>query len=351
MTDKRKPSLSILGKVNARPRQAPLIPDPPSNVRLPLGRLLLLLARLIRPGLTIALTLPVLWGIGLAHWRGAAIDGWILGFLLLGQAAATVGLTVFGQYQDFRRARRLERMVPGTDFAEFMPAQDAPLNGDLFMLLYARVIRPGTARSVALLALSLFVLAYGWLGLLAGWPLWFFGSVVLLTVGIALWPSIRYDQRLWILGDVAVLLGLGVLPGLSALYAETQSISHWDMAAALPAALIAWVAFNAYTLLTWRRDWKLRRGGLCVALGPERAMDVAAILSVASVTLVLVLMAIRVLPLWSLLVLGGLPLLLRAFSYDSNRPFTYAKAMYAVERASQAALLTGLLWLLAFWNA
>lgn len=353
MTDDHKSSLSILGEVTAKTEQTPLGPGPqaPIRPRLPMGRLILLLARLTRPGLTIALSLPVLWGAGLAHWYGAGINGWILSLLLLGNAAACIGLTIFGQYQDYRRARRLERMVPGIDFNDFAPARDDPLNGDLFALLYSRVVRPGTARSVAFLALSLYLLTYGWLGLLAGWPLWFFGGVTLLAIVVALWEPIRYGQRLWIVGDLGVFLGLGILPGVSALYAQAGVLGSWDMVAASIPALVAWLAFSAYSLLTWRRDWKLRRGTLCVSLGPERALDVAAILSVASVTLTLVLIAVGALPLWSLLALGALPLLLRAFANDNAQPLTYARAVHVAERAAQAALLSGLLWLLAFWNA
>lgn len=321
-----------------------------TEVRAPRGRgLLAIFARLLRPGLTAALALPVLWGLALARWHGAPLNGWIIALLLTANGAYCIGLSLAGHYVDFRRWLALDRNMPGGEHPAKEDAAYTPVQ-DVFALLHSRQVRLGTVRSTILLCLWISMLAYIWLSELAGWPLLFFGVLSVLLAAVSLLPAVRYSRLLWLLGDVALLLSVGLLPVLSAYYAHQQVIDRWVLLAGAAPAFLAWLTWMSYNLHSWRRDWRLRRGTAVAVFGPERALDAAAVMGVAAFTSVLVLMALGALPLSSLLVLGSLPIFLRAFTLTNQQPLTQASATYVIDRATQAAILAGLLWMLALWN-
>ena len=306
-------------------------------------------ARLLRPAFTTALTLPILWGLALARWHGADLNGWSIALLLIANSAFCVGLSLAGQYMDFRRAIKNERAALGGKHFVGAEGQQQPLQ-DVFQLLHSRRVRPGAVRSLVLLCLWIAMLAYVWLSELVGWPLLFFGVLSVLLAAVSLLPAIRYSRWQWLLGDVAILVAVGFLPGLSAYYAHREAIDRWVLLASVAPAVLAWLTFMAYNLLNWRRDWRLRRGTAISVFGPERALDGAAVMGVAAFMSVLLLMALGSLPLSSLLVLGSLPIFLRAFTRTNQQPLTPASTTYVIDRSTQAAVLAGLLWMLALWN-
>lgn len=319
----------------------------------PTGRgLFALFARLLRPSLTTALALPIVWGLALAHWHGAALNGWTIALLLIANGAFCIGLNLAGQYADFRRALESDRSALDSDSDLLAPpkaGQQPPIQ-DVFQLLQTRRVRPGAVRSLVLLSLWITLLSYIWLSQLVGWPLIFFGLLSILLAVVPLLPAIRFSRWRWLLGDLAVLVAVGVLPVLSAYYAHREMIDLWVLSASAAPAILAWLTFMTYNLLSWRRDWRLRRGTAVTIFGAERSLDGAAVMGVAAFTSVLLLMAVGALPLSSLLVLGALPIFLRAFTRNNRQPVTHAAAAYIIDRSTQAAILAGLLWMLALWN-
>ncbi|HRJ44428.1 MAG TPA: UbiA family prenyltransferase, partial [Caldilineaceae bacterium] len=283
--------------------------------------LLLLFARLLRPALTTALALPILWGLALAHWHGAPLNGWSIALLLTATGAFCIGLSLAGHYADFQRWLAQERSTPGGE--QLLPEERQISSGqDVFQLLYSRQVRPGAVRSLVLLSLWITLLASLWLGELVGWPLFFFGLLSVLLAVLSLLPGVRYSRWLWIVGDLAVLAAVGFLPVLSAYYAHREVIDRWVLLAAVAPSLLAWLTWTSYNLLSWRRDWRIRRGTAVAIFGPERALDAGAVIGVAAFTSVLLLMALGGLPLSSLLVLGSLPIFLRAFTHTNQQPLT-----------------------------
>ncbi|RLT32223.1 MAG: prenyltransferase [Chloroflexi bacterium] len=317
----------------------------------PTGRgLLTLFARLLRPALTSALALPIVWGLALAHWHGSPLNGWTITLLLSANAAFCIGLNLAGQYADFRRVLKNDRSALDSDIlAAPAEGQQPPLQ-DVFQLLQTRRVRPGAVRSLVMLCLWISLLSYIWLMQLVGWPLLFFGLLSILLAVVPLLPAIRYSRWRWLLGDLAILVAVGVLPVLSAYYAQREMIDRWVLLTSVVPAILAWLTFMSYNLLSWRRDWRLRRGTAVAVFGSERALDGAAVMGVAAFTSVLLLMALGALPLSSLLVLGALPIFLRGFTYNSQHPISHANALYVIDRSTQAAILAGLLWMLALWN-
>jgi len=346
MSEKQQTPIPILGKNAAERVAAPPLPHIAS------GRgLLALFASLLHPAQAVALTLPVVWGFTLAQWHGAALNGWIIALLLIAHGAFCIGLNLAGQYADFRWALQGDHSPLEMDSDLLAPPRaDQTPPQDAFRLLQTLRVRPGAVRSLVFLCIWISLLSYTWLSQLIGWPLLFFGVLSILLAAISLLPIIRYSRWPWLLGDLAILLAVGVLPLLSAYYAHRGMIDRWVLLTSGAPALLTWLTFMAYNLLSWRRDWRLQRGTAVAIFGSERALDGAAVMSVAAFTSVLLLMAVGALPLSSLLVLGALPIFLRAFTNHSQQPITYASALYVINRATQAAILTGLLWMLALWK-
>ena len=347
MSEKQETPTQILGKNATDSAPATSIDYAPNG-----GGLLPLFSRLLRPSLTVALCLPLVWGLALARWHEAALNGWSIALLFVANGAFCIGLNLAGQYADFRRA--LYREQTGLDnmgnlFFSPQTGQQPPPQ-DVFQLLQTQRVRPGTVRSMVLLCLWISLLSYTWLSQLIGWPLLFFGLLSVLLAVVSLLPVIRFSRWLWLLGDGAILLAVGVLPLLSAYYAHLQMLNRWVLLASFSPAILSWLTFMSYNLLSWRRDWRLQRGTALTFFGQERALDGAAVMSVAAFTAVLLLMALGALPLSSLLVLGALPIFLRAFTNYSTQPNNHAGGLYVIDRATQAAILAGLLWMLALWN-
>jgi len=345
MNEKQEAPTHLLGERSAE-NQTPV-----ADLRALPGRgLFAIFAHLLRPALTTALALPVLWGIALAHWHGTALNGWSITLLLLANGAFCIGLTLAGQYVDFRRTLADDWIRPDGDLNVTEKNEAHPPVQDVFLLLQTRRVRAGTVRSVVMLCLWICLLSYIWLSQLISWPLLFFGVLSILLAVVPLLPSIRFSRWFWLLGDLATLLAVGVLPVLSAYYAQREMIDRWVLLAAITPATLSWLTFMTYNLFSWRRDWRLRRGTAITSFGAELALDGAAVMGVAAFTSVLLLMALDALPLSSLLVLGALPLFLRAFTRNNRLTVTFATASYIIDRSTQATILTGLLWMLALWN-
>lgn len=345
MNEKQQTPIPILGKNTVDRVVAPPV------THMSHGRgLLALFASLLHPAQALALTLPIVWGVTLAQWHGAALNGWLMALLLIAHGAFFVGLNLAGQYADFRWGLRGEHSPLEADSDLLALPKTGQPPQDAFRLLHTQRIRPGAVRSLVFLCIWINLLSYTWLSQLVGWPLFFFGVVSILLAVVSLLPAIRYSRWPWLLGDLAILFAVGVLPLLSAYYAHQRMIDHWVLLASGAPAILTWLTFMSHNLLSWRRDWRLRRGTAVTIFGPGLALDGAAVMAVAAFTSVLLLMALGALPLSSLLVLGALPIFLRAFTNSSHHPITYTSALYVINRTTQASMLAGLLWMLALWN-
>lgn len=308
---------------------------------------LFLLVRSARLALVPVLLIPTLWGTAFALWQTQDVSGWLLAFFLIANGSLCAGLNLLSFLVDYQQSLRPDgRTLAGDgDGNEAIPLSRC----DGFELLRQKYVHRGSVLSIALIFITVGVLTYLLLGVLAGWPLWFFGGMTLLTLGVTLVPSIRYSRRLWSGAELSLLVGLGILPVIGAYYAQTGSITNTVLFAAILPSILAWLTYLVSGLTQWRRDWRLRRGSLVVALGPERFLDLAAVLGVAAFTSVLLLTAIGVLPFWSMLVLGALPLFLSAFARSHSNTISPGEALVILDRAGYATILAGLLWIVALW--
>ncbi len=309
------------------------------------GRLSLLLARMDRLP---ALLAPLLWTGGLAWWLAGQVDSLLLGLNFLAHGGALLFLHLWITYQDYRRAQG--RAVP-----------PGGINGtglDGLITLRRRVVRPGTVRSMAFISASVSVMATLWLGLLVGWPLWFFGWLELFFFAIYAGPPMALGYRGWGLGyrgwglgELILFLGLGWLPMIATFYAQTQHLGPVALADMLPLALLALLTGMGPAFVAWRRDWKLRKQTLVVLLGPERAVVLAIVFAVLAFVSLVLVVALGYLPIWSLLGLFGMPPLIRACAQAHAQPYSPQAGRLLEEATSYATLLTTGLLLLSLWLA
>lgn len=310
-----------------------------------------LVAQMGRVQMIPALVMPVLWGAAFARWQVETVSIWRAFVVLFSFAALGLSYNFLSAYLDFRRHVQLDGRPqpppPGTE-------PDRRLLAGLFDgydWLQQGLLHRQTFLSLGLMSGTIFVLSAVWLGFFVGWPFWFFAGVSALLSAAALWPVLRYSRRFWWLGEVAFWLGLGVVPLVGSYFSLTGSVTRAVLWIAVAAATFSWLAAQSYTFYSWHRDWRLRKRTLVVVLGPERALDSAAMFAAAGFITLILLMATGAVPVWTILVLGAFPLFLRAFARTRVWPFSRQAGIATVEHAINATILAGLLWFFALWLA
>jgi 1,4-dihydroxy-2-naphthoate octaprenyltransferase len=296
-----------------------------------------------------ALLTPVIWGAATARWQIETVSIWRALALLFSFGALALAYNFLGAYVDYMRHIRLDGQSHAPAAGQESPRPARALLFDGFDWMRQGLLRAETFLSFGLMAGTIYVLAAIWLGFFVGWPFWFFAMISGLMCSVSLWPVVRYSRRFWWVGDLAYWLGMGVIPLLGTYFVLTGVISRLVLWIAFAPATFAWLASLSYCFYSWHRDWRLRRRTLVVVFGPERALDIAAIFSVAGFISLILLMATGAVPVWTILVLGAFPLFLRAFARARVWPFSRQAGIATVEYAINAVILAGLLWLAPLW--
>ncbi len=320
----------------------PTTPTAPINVHLGV-----LVARLGRLPATLALLMPVAWAMALGWWSHGRFDGWVAALALLGQLSLALSFHFASYYLDHRRWLALGG--PAMDSTPLPVISGSFPIWDGFHLLRSGYCRPRTVLELAAIGLSVFALAQIWLVLLAGWPMGFFAFLSLVCLAFYLLPPIRYGPRWWVVDDLAVLVGLGLLPGWAAFYGQTGTLNTVALIGMVTPGILGWLSLLSYAFLSWRRDWRLRKRTLVVVLGTRKARDVAALLGTFAYLVLVLAVAFQRLPLGTLVVLATLPSFLRAFTGHADEPISPEQARDLVRRAAVAAIQAGLLSTLVLW--
>ncbi len=296
-----------------------------------------------------ALLTPVLWGAAAAHWQVGTISIWWAMVLLFSFGALALACNYLGAFVDYMRHVRNEGLN-ATPANERNPQRQS--HGGLYDgydWMQQGLLQPKTFLSLGLMSGTIYVLAALWLGIFIGWPIWFFALISGLMCSVSLWSVVRYARRFWWLGDLAYWLGVGVTPLVATYFVLTGTVTRQILWIAFAPATFAWLAYQSYSFYSWHRDWRLRRRTLAVVFGPERGLDVAAILAIAAFIVLLLLIATGAVPVWTILVLGAFPLFLRAFARARVWPFSRQAGIATAENTVNAVILAGLLWLVPLW--
>lgn len=314
------------------PDPAPALTVPVFAGRRPPRTTLEALVVLTRAEATLALVMPVMVGAVLGWWQTEQIHLVNLALALLGMAANGWGLAALWEYHDYRFSQR-----PGT---RQMADPIATASG----LMGRGMVAPQTVRDVGRILLVIGGVCCLWLALFAGWPILFFSGLSFLLVWTVIFFPLRFGYRGWGMSEVAIWLGMGLLPLLTGYYGQAMSISWLPVWAGGAFGLFSVLLSFNYNAMHYRRDWLIHKRTLIVNLGLARALDVSAMLTVAAYVLILLLVTLSHLPLWALAALGALPVALGIFSRLDHDNLT-AEACWWVYRTSvHATWLTGVLF-------
>jgi 1,4-dihydroxy-2-naphthoate octaprenyltransferase len=184
------------------------------------------------------------------------------------------------------------------------------------------------------------------LALFAGWPILFFSGLSFLVVWSVIYFPLHFGYRGWGLSEVAIWLGMGVLPLLTGYYGQAEAITWLAALAAGAFGLFSVLLFFNYNAIHYRRDWLIHKRTLTVNLGLTRALDVTALLTVAAYVLILLLVTLSHLPLWGLSALGALPVALGVFARVDHHNLTPEACWWVYRNSVHAIWLTGALFTL-----
>lgn len=262
-----------------------------------------LVLRLLRLRVSVALFMPTVAGAVLGWWHTGRYDVLTLILLLTSTFCTILGINLLNENRDYRYA------VKNTDSKLAQGLFATP-----YHLLVSGQLHPYQV-SLWGYGLLLYSLA-GQLGLffLVGWPVLFFYALSLLLLYTYAAPPVRYGYCGWGLGEVGVFLGFGVLPLVGSYFIMGRTINWLPVWVSIPFGLLAVLIFFNYNLVHYRRDWLMRKRTLVVMIGPLRTFDISALLTLMIYAALLTIASLAHLPLSTLVTLAALPLALGSFS-------------------------------------
>lgn len=294
-----------------------------------------IVAMIVRAETGIVLVTPVVWGMTVAWWQSGTLN-WVM--LLFSLAAALMGGWGLNALSDYgahvSRATRDAGRVKDPYYSAFG-------------LIRRGWLRPEVVRDIGLILTALWLACTLWLALLANWPvLVFAGLSVLAAAAYLLLPRVPGYEG-WGIGDLCLILALGVLPALSAHFAQYATLDWLALAVTLPCGLLLGLVYLAYDAVHLRRDWLLRRPTLPVLLNLPRTRDLCALLALAAYGAIVLLVISTNLPLIVLVSLAPLPVLLGALAPMQHEALAAADFIRLYRTAINASAITALL----FWGA
>lgn len=293
--------------------------------------------RLLRPGLSLVLSSPILAGILLAWWHGAALHGVTVALLLLGNVAQVWGLTLLHEYHDYRQACRND----GVKYYRGIYATG-------YHLLAARAVEPQQVIWLVRRLLVLSVLCTIGLLLLSGWLVVLFYSASLLLMYMYSAPAARYGYLGWGIGELGLLLSYSVLPLVNSYYVTSQTLNWNPVFVSIPFGLMVILLFANYNFIHHRRDWLMRKRTLVVTCEPQRALDINSILTVLVYAALLCLVSLAQLPMVMLVTLAPLPLAIRIYGQLRREVLGLEECFLLYRSTVVASLWTVLLFVCAF---
>ncbi len=289
----------------------------------------------LRADLALALTLPTIIGAAVGGWWVGVFDWVLFSFAVASVLLSAVAFQVLSAWQDYQQSLR----------ADARPATDAP--DSPFTLQQNGVLPPSLLLNLGALLYTIAILCGLWLALLAGWPILFFGVIAMLLQLAAVAPPLRYAYRGYALGELGIFTAFGLLPLLSAFYAQTQQLSWLPILGGLPISILALLVVLSQNLATLRRDWLIGKRTLAVILEAPRTVDFNAFLTMLAYTAILAVTVVGRLPLWYLGGLATLPLAMGAFAEIDRNQTTPDDAVRLRSTATKAVFWTAVLLIAA----
>ena len=286
---------------------------------------------LVRAETTPLLVLSFALGAILAWWESASVDPLALGIGLIGAVSAG---WAFNASSDFY-ADKYRRT------AEAKAVQDPLYTG--FGLIRRGIVPQALVRDIVLLLMAIFVVCIVWLTWLAGWPILYFAGLGVLAGGAVLLLPFINGYRSWGIGQLGVMLVLGVLPLLSGYYGQAHLLTSGALWAAVMFALMVGLVQYDYDAINLRRDWLIGKPTLAVNLGAARVRDVSTLFTLGVYLALLVLVTLTDVPLLALVALISLPIALGVMEPMQKGEVTSDDCILLYATALNSSALAGLL--------
>ncbi|MGA2199575.1 MAG: prenyltransferase [Nitrososphaerales archaeon] len=258
---------------------------------------------------------PLIVGTAAAWYASGTLHPLLLGLLFLGSASLLIASNSIDDVYDFVNGvdQVSEEMFP-KEFPGWKPIPRGLMS-----------VSQGLTISMAFYLLSLAVgvylaVAVGWVALAVAVP------GILLSYFYAA-PPLKLDYRGLALGEVAIFLSFGPIPALGAFYVLTGGLTILPLLVSIPSGILTMNVVLTHDLIFYDSYKAAGKRSLAVVLGRVRTERLTFGTALAAYAFTIALIAAKVVPLQSLLVLLALPiLLLRGLPSGSERPVPeYAK--------------------------
>ncbi len=256
----------------------------------------------------VALVMPALCGGVLGWWTGGILDLPGLALTLISYFCLIAGFIVLSEYSDYRFCRRPASKY--SDSGDQLPDANLILSG-----YFQTEFVVSTAALLLLISLlSNLILAVT----IASWPVLFFFFISAVLIGMYLVPPPLHRYLAWGVGELGILIGIGIIPLASSYYVQRGLVESLPLLVGIPLGAFAVLVLFSRSLIYQRRDWMLRKRTLAVVLGEQRSSSFLIASIVAAYASLLLIISITPLPLLLMFGLTTLPIALRQFKQGAD---------------------------------
>lgn len=240
---------------------------------------------------------PMLVGTAAAWYASRSLDPLLVLILFVGSASLLIAANSIDDVYDYVNGvdQISDRMFP-KEFPGWKPIPRGMMS-----------VGEGFAISATFYLVSIAVGVY--LALTVGWV-----ALAIAVPGILLSyfyaaPPLKLDYRGFGFGEAAIFLSFGPIPALGAFYVLTRSLEALPFLAAIPAGLLTANVVMTHDMIFFDSYKEAGKRSLTVVLGRVETERLTFALSLLAYAISLGLIAVRVLPVTSALVLLDLPIL------------------------------------------
>lgn len=291
-----------------------------------MNKLVLWLKALRAPFFTAAIV-PVLVGTAYAHHKGF-FNLHLFLLALIGMICFHAGCNLANDFFDHKNK---------TDWVNKTPT---PFSGG------SRLIQNGemTAKDIFIEAMIFFII-----GTIIGIYLYLKTGPMLLVIGLsgAFLAFFYSAPPLWLasrgIGEFAVGIGFGALPVLGAYYVQTKSLSYDALLLSVPIGLLIAAVVYINEFPDHNADKEVNKKTLVVRLGPQKAVIGYNAIIILTYIFVILLIALKILPLYGLIIFITLPIAIKAMKILKENYENIPKLLPANAGTIQLHLSIGLL--------
>jgi 1,4-dihydroxy-2-naphthoate polyprenyltransferase len=241
---------------------------------------------------------PAILGTTLAYRFDHVFNPLYLGLTLCGVTLLHLGANAIDDCYDYENGvDEIANSIFPKDFGGWKP-----LPRGLITLRKAKIV------SYALFAGSLVFAAFFWL-VVGVWSL-ILGAMGILLAIVYTAPPLKLDYRGYALGEMSILLAFGPIPVLGSFYVQTGMLSLLPILVSIPVGLLTVTILIDHDLIFYEVYSTAKKFSLATVLGRAKSLRASLSMTLFSYLFVLILVAFRVLPVWSFLAPVGSALIM-----------------------------------------